>query len=125
MLVVGFLFLRPRPQRILVTVAYDTNVSPAHYAVQVANLSRRPYVFSAWTEYRLTNGWHPVTFSRHGTTLSPTATDTFTLPKPESGKARIAVVYGAARSDLEDWIDSLRVFVGVHRKSDRMNIDAP
>jgi hypothetical protein len=119
------LFVRPRPQRLMVIVISDTN-NPTVYAVQVNNLARRPYVFSAWSEYETAGAWKPVATHKHNKTLKPSEQDAFTLPKPELGKGRVCVVYGAVSSgNWEDSLRSLRALSWFYPKAEKMYVDAP
>ena len=123
-LAIGFLYVRPRPERLVVMVACDTNTAPTSYLVEVVNATRTRHIFAAWTEYQTNGVWTEFAPPRQGPALKPSEKDVFTLPRPGHGKARIAVFYRRIPTGQgEQWINSMKALIGVYSKSDRMYID--
>jgi hypothetical protein len=126
-LAIAFLYVRPRPDRLVVSVLYETNSAPTLYVVQVANMTEALTLFTAWSEYQTNGMWKRVDKQQKpALTLKPTETQTFTLPKPTHGKARIAVLYKrVSRSRFEQWRDRFNAQTREPPKSERMYIDVP
>ena len=124
---VVLLLVRPRPERLMVTVLYETNTAPTSYAVQVANMGRTPCVFSAWSEFRTNGVWDLEKPGKQGSIiLKPSETSVFTLPKPPHGKRRIAVLYRRVSSGNWDrWRERLKAWMGIHSKPEHMYIEVP
>ena len=122
-LAIGLLLIRLRPERLVVVVAYDTNTAPTSYTVQVMNATRTLHDFTAWTEYKTNGVWMRLP-PHYGATLKPSWNEVFTLPKPQHGKARIAVFYSrVSPGEWERWMNRIKALVGVYPKSEEMYID--
>ena len=126
-LVIAFLLLRPSPGRFDVRVIGQTNDGAVSYVLLVTNSTHRPHAFTAWSESSSEGvNWRHMKPYKHGTTVQPGKSETFTLLRsPDANRRRIRVsCFPLNTREWEHWRDRMKALAGVPwSQSYRVNIE--